>query len=67
MASSDTSYRSSEFQKFFKGASRSLILKADAPRFTPNLIDDCRADGYIEKPFAIEELANIVDSYLRLN
>ena len=34
MADSDSFYKSSEFQNFFKGASRSLILKADAPLFT---------------------------------
>jgi PAS domain S-box-containing protein len=34
MANSDWFYSSSEFQKFFKGASRSLIIKADEPTFT---------------------------------
>ena len=32
-----------------------------------HLIDDCLADGYIEKPFAIEDLASTVNSYLRQN
>ena len=34
MADSDSFYKSWEFQSFFKGASRSLILKADEPLFT---------------------------------
>ncbi len=34
MAGSDSFYRSLEFQNFFKGATRSLILKANAPTFT---------------------------------
>ncbi|MEJ7560029.1 MAG: ATP-binding protein [Pedobacter sp.] len=34
MSTSDQFYKSAEFQAFFKGASRSLIIKADAPTFT---------------------------------
>jgi len=34
MHNSDSFYISTEFQKFFQGASRSLILKADSPTFT---------------------------------
>jgi PAS domain S-box-containing protein len=34
MVNSDWFYSSSEFQKFFQGATRSLIIKADAPTFT---------------------------------
>jgi len=32
-----------------------------------HLIADCMADGYIEKPFAIEDLARTVSSYLSPN
>lgn len=32
-----------------------------------NLIADCKADGYIEKPYAIEDLIKIVNGYLFLN
>lgn len=34
MTNNDWLYSSSEFQNFFQGASRSLIIKADAPTFT---------------------------------
>jgi two-component system sensor histidine kinase VicK len=34
MANSDWFYSSFEFQDFFKGATRSLVIKADAPAFT---------------------------------
>jgi PAS domain S-box-containing protein len=34
MSKSDQFYKSAEFQGFFKGATRSLVLKADSPTFT---------------------------------
>lgn len=41
------------------------VIMTSAVMHLEKIVDDCKADDYIKKPFDLEDLTSVVNSYLR--